>query len=109
MDGVLVGHGTATSDLRTEQLKRLVAERVSVLVVHPIFESVLPYYEIDMTRRESNGLVQHYNPTAELSILGQLGTWARDGHPELGRIHQVTCERESVGSNVRNCVSRFCP
>ena len=41
------------AELRAEQLKRLATEAVPVLVVHPIFESVLPYYEIDMAHRET--------------------------------------------------------
>ena len=44
VDGVLIGRGMATSDLRAEQLKRLSAEAVPVLIVQPIFEAVQPYY-----------------------------------------------------------------
>src|SRR4051812_32857308 len=44
-DGVFVGRGAATGELRAEQLKRLAAEAIPMLVVHPVFDSVLPYYE----------------------------------------------------------------
>jgi predicted dehydrogenase len=93
VDGILVVHGTATVDLRAEQLKRLAAEGIPLLVVHPIFESVLPYYEIDMARRESHGLVQHYDPLFEFPAAPRLSDWVRDGHPTIGTIHQLTCER----------------
>jgi len=84
VDGILVGHGVATAELRTEQLKRIAAEGVPVLVAHPIFESVLPYYEIDMARSESRGIVQHYNPLFEFPAALRLSQWVRDGHPTIG-------------------------
>jgi hypothetical protein len=93
VDAVLVGRGNATSELRAEQLKRLVTEAVPVLVVHPISESVLGYYELDMIRRETGAVLRHYNPLATHPILAEMSTWVRDGHPDIGPIHQVSCER----------------
>ena len=92
-DAVLVGRGTASTDLRAEQLKRIVAEAMPLLVVHPACDSVLPYYEVDMTRREMGGIVSHYNPVAGHPVFAELATWVRNGHPAIGPIHQVTCER----------------
>src|SRR5688572_25736580 len=51
-DAVLIGRGNAGDELRSEQLKRLVADAVPLLVVHPAVLSVLTYYELDMVRRE---------------------------------------------------------
>jgi hypothetical protein len=99
VDGVLVGRGTASVDQRAEQLKRLAAEAVPILAVHPIFESVLPYYEIDMTRRETGAVIQHFNPIAEHPVFGELADWVREGHPQIGKIHQVTCERRTHGAS----------
>src|SRR4051812_12867191 len=62
VDAVLVGKGTVSNDLRAEQIKRLVTEGMPLLVVHPVFDSVLSYYEVDMIRRESGAIVQHFNP-----------------------------------------------
>ncbi len=92
-DAVLVGRGMSPSDVRAEQLKRLATEAVPLLVVHPAFDSVLPYYEVDMTRRETGGTVRHYNPVAGHPILADLAKWVGDGHTAIGPIHQVTCER----------------
>jgi predicted dehydrogenase len=103
VDGILVGHGAATADLRAEQLKRIAAEGVPMLVVHPILESVLPYYEIDMARRESRGIVQHYNPLFEFPAVPRLSEWVRDGHPAIGTIHQLSCDRR-VSSGDRSTV-----
>lgn len=92
-DAVLVGKGTATAVLRAEQLKRLAAEAVPVLIAHPAFDSVLPYYELDMTRRETGAIVQHYNPLAGHPAVPELSQWLKDGHPAIGPIHQLSCER----------------
>jgi hypothetical protein len=89
-DGVLVGRGTASSELRAEQLKRLAAEAMPLLVSHPVFESVLPYYEIDMTRRETGAVIQHFNPLVGLPETAELAEWIRMGHPVVGPIHQLT-------------------
>ena len=49
-DAVLVGRGATGDALRAEQLKRLVADIMPVLAVHPVGTSVLVYYELDMAR-----------------------------------------------------------
>jgi predicted dehydrogenase len=108
-DAVIVGRGAASSELRAEQLKRIAAETMPMLVVHPACASVLPYYEVDMTRREMGGVVRHYNPIANHPIFAELATWVRDGHPEIGPIHQVTCERrvaDTTRGNVVRCLER---
>jgi hypothetical protein len=92
-DAVLVGRGSVSGELRAEQLKRLVAAAVPVLAVHPISDSVLTYYELDMIRRETGAVLVHYNPVGTHPVLAELNAWVRDGHPEIGLIHQVSCER----------------
>jgi hypothetical protein len=106
-DAVLVGRGTAPSELRAERIKRIVTEGVPLLVVHPAFESVLPYYEIDMTRRESGDVVQHYNPLIGHPIASQLADWVRVGHPTIGPIHQLTCERRLVTAMREDALAQF--
>lgn len=91
--GVLIGRGTASQDLRAEQLKRLVAEGVPILVSHPIVDSVLTYYELDMMRREGDRIVRHFNPLATHPMVADAAKWVRDGHPVVGAISQVSSER----------------
>jgi hypothetical protein len=108
-DAVLVGRGMAASELRAEQLKRIAAEAMPMLVAHPATESVLPYYEVDMARREMGGVVRHYNPLANHPIFAELARSVRNGHPEVGPIHQVTCERrvtDASRANVIRCLAR---
>jgi predicted dehydrogenase len=106
-DAVIVSQGTAGSELRAEQLKRLVTEAVPVLVVQPMSDSVLTYYELDMIRRETGALLQHYNPVASHPVLAELSTWVRDGHPEIGPIHQLTCERRVDEPNRANVLGHL--
>jgi hypothetical protein len=92
-DAVLVGRGKASNELRAERVKRLATEGMPLLIVHPAFESVLTYYEIDMTRRETGAIVQHYNPLMGHPVAAEAANWVRNGHPEIGTIHQLSCER----------------
>jgi hypothetical protein len=92
-DAVLIGRGIASSELRAERIKRLATEGVPLLIVYPPFEFVLPYYEVDMIRRESGAIVQHYNPLMGHPAAAEAAAWVHDGHPTIGPIHQLSCER----------------
>src|SRR3954469_23843737 len=92
-DAVLVGHGAASNELRAERVKRLATEGMPLLIVHPAFESVLTYYEVDMTRRETGAIVQHYNPLMGHPFAAEAADWVKNGHPTIGPIHQLSCER----------------
>lgn len=106
-DAVIVGRGTASEELRAEQLKRLVTDAVPLLVVHPASSSVLTYYEMDMARRETGGLVRHYNPLAGHPVLAALAQWVQDGHEEIGRVYQVTCARALKDTTRANVLGQF--
>lgn len=93
-DGVLIGRGVVSNELRAERVKRLATEGMPLLIVHPAFESVLTYYEVDMTRRETGAIVQHYNPLIGHIVAMEAAQWMRSGHPTVGPIHQLSCERQ---------------
>jgi hypothetical protein len=102
-DAVLVGRGTADETPRAEQLKRLVANAMPVLAIHPAGTSVLVYYELDMARHEVHGVLRHFSPLAGAPALAEFAEWAQAGRGPIGIVHQVicqrhlaTCERESV-------------
>jgi hypothetical protein len=92
-DAVLVGRGTASNELRAERVKRLATEGMPLVIVHPAFESVLTCYEVDMIRRETGALVQHYNPLMGHPVAVEAAAWVRNSHPAIGPIHQISCER----------------
>jgi hypothetical protein len=93
-DAVLIGRGIASNELRAERVKRLATEGMPLLIVHPAFESVLTYYEVDMTRRETGAIVQHYNPLMGHPVAAEAAGRVRNGHPTIGQIHQLSCERK---------------
>ena len=84
VDAVLVGRGTVTDDLKAEQLKRFVADAVPTLIVHPATLSVLPFYELDMGRRESHAVVRHFNPLVGNPAVSEMASWLKTGESEIG-------------------------
>jgi predicted dehydrogenase len=105
-DAVLVGRGAAAPDLRAEQLKRIATDAVSLLAVHPVSESVLTYYEVDMIARETRCLARHYNPLVGVPVIDTIATWLREGHPVAGQIRQISCERQA-GDSRRETILRY--
>ena len=93
VDAVLVGRGTAADALRAEQLKRLVADIMPVLAVHPVGTSVLVYYELDMARHEIHGVLRHYSPLAGAPAVAKLADWVYTGNGPIGKVHQAICDR----------------
>lgn len=94
IDGVIVGRGSASSELRGEQVNQLIKSGVPLLTSFPLVDSVLTYYEIDMSRREAGAVLQHYNPlTEQTAIIEQCTEWIASGHDQLGAIEQVVWER----------------
>jgi hypothetical protein len=103
VDAVLVGRGTAGEVLRAEQLKRLVADFMPVLAVHPVGTSVLLYYVLDMARHEVHGVLRHYSPLVDLPSVTTLAEWVQTGSGPIGAVHQIyvqrpliDCRRDSV-------------
>jgi predicted dehydrogenase len=92
-DAVLVGRGAAADALRAEQLKRLVADIMPVLAVHPVGTSVLVYYELDMARNEVHGVLRHYSPLSGAPAAAKVAEWVQTGSGPIGVVHQVICQR----------------
>ncbi|MEX2092133.1 MAG: hypothetical protein WD971_05620 [Pirellulales bacterium] len=93
VDAVLVGRGTAADALRAEQLKRLVADVMPVLAVHPVGTSVLVYYELDMARHEVHGVLRHYSPLVGSPAVAKVAEWVQTGSGPTGTVHQLICQR----------------
>jgi hypothetical protein len=104
-EAVLVGRGTENNDFRAEQLKRMATEAVPILAAHPVTDSVLTYYELDMIRRETGGILRHFNRLSGHPALVDLADWVKDGHPVIGKIHQLTCERRMDEASRENVLA----
>lgn len=108
LDGVILGRGSTDPDLRTEQLNQLTKSQVPVLTTFPLVDSVLAYYEVDMSRGESGAVLRHFNPLIEQqALVQQCDQWITDGHPELGSIEQVVWERPLAERTQQNVLWHF--
>ena len=109
-DAVVVASATddAGEELRTEQLRKLVQEGVPLLLAHPVLNSMLACYEIDMIRRESHCIIVPYLPARRDPAIQHLSQLLRD--PErspIGKIEQVVFERAANDRSRRAVLSHF--
>jgi hypothetical protein len=107
-DFIIVGRGEAPAALRIEQLIQLLKNDANVLASFPLTDSVLSYYEVDMARSETNAVLYHFNPlVTRTHRLDEFASWIASGHPEIGRIEQLLCERPMADRNRENVVWHF--
>ncbi len=93
VDAVIVARGR-DNDQRTEQLRKLIQVAMPVMVSHPVVDSMLVYYELDMIRRETGCRVFPYLTARSHPAIQHIIELTRHG-PEspFGKIEQVTFER----------------
>ncbi|HEY1603327.1 MAG TPA: hypothetical protein VGG64_27235 [Pirellulales bacterium] len=92
-DAVIVSRG-ANADERADQLRKLVQAGVPLLLVHPIDDSMLISYELDMIRRESNCAMVPYVPYRWHAGVQRLAALMASGATsEIGVTEQVVMER----------------
>jgi predicted dehydrogenase len=86
VDAVVVARG-ADDDRRADQLRKFIQAEVPLLVSHPVADSMLVYYELDMIRRETNCVVLPHLPQRRHPALEELAR-ARGASP-IGKIEQL--------------------
>jgi predicted dehydrogenase len=81
-------------DVRAEQLRKLVQAGVPMLIAHPVVDSMLVYYELDMIRSESSCIMVPIAPWRWHPAVAQLAELieAEDNSP-LGAVGQATFDR----------------
>jgi predicted dehydrogenase len=87
--GVIVASGD--NDERGEQLRRLAAERVPLLVCQPVHSSTLLYLELDMIRRDVGGIVLPYLASRFHPAVAEVQGLLAAGR--LGPLEQLVGER----------------
>ncbi len=108
VDAVIVGRGSVPASLRAEQVNLLTKNGIAILTSFPLVDSVLSYYEIDMSRCESDAVLMHFNPlTEQHTLLEQCSKWIAEGHSELGPIEQVVWERPLDDRTQENVLWHF--
>lgn len=92
-EAIIIGRGTRSEELRIRQLQELARLGRPMLVTFPLFDSVLTYFEVDMSRTEGKSILQHYNPLRWASTLRDAPTSSTTGHPQYGAVEQIAATR----------------
>lgn len=91
-----------------EQLRKLIQAGVPLVVSHPVVESMLVYYELDMIRRESLCVVVPYLSARHHPAVRRLLDLAdRGAQSPIGKIEQVVVGRGIAEPSKTNVLSQF--
>jgi predicted dehydrogenase len=104
VDAVIVARA-ADDDLRAEQLRKLVQAAVPLIVSHPVHDSMLVYYELEMIREESHAIVYPYVPGLGHPALAKIGELIET--TAIGRLEQVLIERALSARDRRRVLAAF--
>jgi myo-inositol 2-dehydrogenase/D-chiro-inositol 1-dehydrogenase len=106
-EAVIVGRG-ADDDARADQLRKLVQAGVPLVISHPVHDSMLVYYELDMIRQESGCLMLPYTPALGHPALAQLTRLLQTGaEAPLGSLEQLVIERAMPERSRRTVQAAF--
>ena len=107
-DAIIVGRGGVAPELCAEQINQLIKNEVAILVTFPVVDSVLKFYEIDMTRNESGAVLHHFNPLVEQqSTIQECSQWIQEQHPQIGAIEQVLWRRPLIDRSLEQTLWHF--
>jgi myo-inositol 2-dehydrogenase/D-chiro-inositol 1-dehydrogenase len=102
VDAVIVARA-GDDDARADQLRKLFQAGVPLVVSHPVHDSMLVYYELEMIREESRSFVYPYVPGLGHPALSKLQELL--GSASFGRLEQLLIEKELPERNRRNVLS----
>jgi predicted dehydrogenase len=102
-DAVVVARAD-DEDRRADQLRKFIQTGVPVVTSHPVVDSMLVYYELDMIRRETDAVVVPFLPQRHHPALRAIRAMVAEGaESPIGRIEQVILQRSVAGPEKR-CV-----
>jgi hypothetical protein len=111
-DAVIVARGLTSQarvtgfddvERRADQLRKLAAAAVPLLVVAPASEAIVGF-EIEMIRRDVGGTIVPYSPGRQHPALDRLSNWLTDlDESPVGPIEQILLERQQ-GDRSRGAV-----
>jgi predicted dehydrogenase len=106
VDAVVVAR-TVDQDRRADQIRKLIQVGMPLLLGHPLFDSMLVYYELDMIRRETACVVLPALPERRHPAIRLLAEMVNRGiESPIGKIEQLVVER-SIGAPAKANVLRF--
>ncbi len=93
VDAVIVARGR-DQELRADQLRKLVQAGLPLLIAHPVVDSMLVYYELDMIRRESGAPLVANMPWRWHPAVAQIEALISQGdNSPIGAVSQTVFER----------------
>ena len=90
-DAVLVGRGTANDALRAEQLKRLVADIMPVLAVHPSARRCWRTTSSTWRGTKCMACCGTIRRSLGSPAVAELADWVQTGNGPIGVVHQIIC------------------
>lgn len=113
-DCVVVGRAV-DSERRAEQMRKLVAAGVPLVVTHPVTDSAILAYELEMIRSESGGLLVPYFPwrahpaleTLRAAIHGADAPQQATSELGIGAVEQLVFERPMADRSRRAVLAQF--
>lgn len=107
VDAVVVARAQ-DQDRRAEQLRKFIQTGVPLLVSHPVVDSMLVYYELDMIRRETGGVVVPHLAERRHPAIRSLAEMLREGpQSPIGKIEQLVVERCVVAASKAGVAGQF--
>lgn len=107
VDAVIVARGP-DEDRRAEQLRKLVQAGVPLLVSHPVVDSMLIYYELDMIRRDTACAIVPNLPHRHHPAIEQLAEiFSQGADSPIGKIEQVVVQSCIAEPGKARVVERF--
>jgi predicted dehydrogenase len=107
IDAVVVARGR-DQELRTEQLRKFVQVEKPVLAAHPVVDSMLAYYELDMIRRENNSPLVPQLPARRHPAIRALADIVQQGDDSpIGKVEHLSIERCISSPNKESVARHF--
>ncbi|MEE3371286.1 MAG: hypothetical protein VX346_18270 [Planctomycetota bacterium] len=106
IDAVIVG-GSEADASRDDQLRKLVQAAKPLLVTHPACEAIIAF-ELDMIRQDTRSVLIPYRPWRWHPALMRLVETVSMGQaPAIGRLEQVTLDREMEDRHPRSVLAQL--
>jgi hypothetical protein len=107
VDAVVVARAV-DEDRRADQLRKLIQVGMPLLMAHPLFDSMLVYYELDMIRRETACIVLPQLPERRHPAIRLLAEMVNRGiKSPIGKIEQLVVERSIAAPAKANVLAYF--
>lgn len=94
-------------ETRGEQLRKLAQAAVPLIASHPVVDSMLVYYELDMIRRENHAVLLAFTPGRWHPAWRQLNELVQADEGPLGLLEQVVIERAAAARDRWSVLRHF--